>query len=466
MIASATRVDFGSPSGWDIRERSVRDLVVAEHDLSHLSVMSLNSDTIIKYFGSGMDAYFRFVVFTGVINMILQMITLIFALAVASDYSHQSQSLWSRLTFNFSITDGLVLRVICLLASILILLILSIVWFYRLSARSTLGTGRASGILDNCNQEIIPNDDRVSMAIKQAISPCGLTIIRMIAAAIFLALPYAYYRCQLAMQVWIVEWNVTPYDIAIPDGSTAGSIVDDGIDSIDGFKGLLVGFVGQTLMSLFFVLIDAVWRVSCSFLTSLESHKYLLSHRTSDCIKSFLCRVIMFSIFVYVQRPPISLESRAQQMVNLLSFNTVLAPFIDVITVWLYRRCSNSRCIDRCTQCCASCTGDTKGVESTFGTGGSISANSMQFNLADEYTQLLFRQYLINQCVAFVPLAPLSGIIRCLLEWWTDRIKLLRYCSVPERHGDRFFRIVVSFLIVNTLAPLLAYPNGFLWTLV
>jgi hypothetical protein len=146
-------------------------------------------------------------------------------------------------------------------------------------------------------------------------------------------------------------------------------------------------------------------------------------------------------------------QELAPQMLNMLLLNTLLAPFVDILTVYVYNKCC-------CFMfCCVCCTGDVDhvGVDVSHGD----EEYKYKFNVADEYTQLLFRQYLINQCILFVPSAPLVGILGCFLEWWTDKYKLIKLCKVPQRHNNLFTRITIVFLLINTLAVLFSYPNGY-----
>ncbi len=521
------------------------DLVVAEHDLSHLSVFGLDRANVIKYFGTGMDAYFQFVLFTGIINAILQVVAIIFTClywsSISTTGSTWSSYLWQVIKFNSIVEEGIDNRQLILLLTIVqMVFAFSVFIFYRISKRrqfasrtDTIGSIGGIGNLGGGarSDDVIENDDPISASLKANLPTWGLVTLRWLTVCAFAALFYAYYVCQVALQSWVINWSSDPRsstnstldptsEVGGVDATSAEVAVDATSTEISQ---VAISLGGQTLMSLFFVVVDAIWRVSCNLLTSLESHRYLLPHRESDCVKSFVCRVAMFSIFVYVQKPPIRLEGRAEQMINLLLINTILSPIVDVVTVWLYR---NYQCQCHCTVCSCeipswccfvrthsdrSVTSPTSASSSSSsshlslssltstsnlktsrsglpmtsfppgpmnassppspppigsivtGAGKIVSVSSVEFNLADEYTQLLFRQYLVNQCVMFVPLAPVAGMIGCLLVWWTGKLKLIRYCRVPQRHGDRFFKIMVGFLTVNMLAPLLAYPNGIIW---
>lgn len=385
------------------------EIVRAEHDVSHLSTCELGNSEVVKYFGKGMEVYFQFVFFLGAINSLLFLLSGLF---IVIQWSNDSVVDWSY--FAFFPEKYVFISLVCVVIAVSIFL-----WWYKLKTHVDEG------------QEIIGNDDIISSFcdFKQRLSHNELKILRFVLAACFVGLFFAYYYCQKALQAW-----------AVKELSTT---------------------VGQTLMSFFFVFVDLIWRLSCSLLTSLESHKYLTSYQQSDCIKSFLSRIIMFSIWGAIVHlggsTPITpdignggngrgnAEARlASALLNLLLINTLVAPFMDVLSTYLYNKC----CFFFC------CGGRSRLGDGEF---------KYKFNLADEYTQLLFRQYLINQCVLYVPMAPLIGVLGCLLEWWTDKYKLVKLCKVAERHALKFTKIVVCFLFVDLLAMFFSYPGGIFW---
>lgn len=404
---------FATPTPLEVEE-----IVLAEHDVSHLSTCRLGSDEIVKYFGRGMESYFQFIVFTGAMNLFLFLVTVAFIINEGVDQGSTAMA-----SFLFLNVSGTTFHIFISIVSAL-LAISTFLWWRR--SRSTPGHPGQRQQEQGLELETTANDDIISIFfnMKRRISPLALKIFRLVLLVLFVGLFFAYYYCQQAVQLW---------------ASTELSTL-----------------LGQTLMSLFFVLIDFIWRLSCSLITSLESHKYSTSYQESDCIKSFISRIIMFSIWGAVAplTPPTvdhsssspfltggSRGAVAPQMINLLLVNTALGPFVDILSVYAYNKC----CFFLCC-----------GASSRDGDG----EYKYKFNLPDEYTQLLFRQYLINQCLVFVPVAPLIGVLGCLLEWWTDKYKLVNLCKVPERHGNKFTTIIVSFLVINMLAIFFAYPNG------
>lgn len=424
------------------REGKVQEVVRAEHDLSHLSVCGLGSKELVQYFGRGVNSYFRFVKLLGISNILLFLLTTGFIVVhgcLASGNSVKCDIQWNDFLFlqlqlrtdttSLTLSYSL-LGIVCLLLLIIILI------FYR-SSRYNTNTNNSSGVDADEWQGagLVPeNNDPVTkcLRLKTWMSVPVLKLFRVFLTLMFAVLFVCYYYCQRALRILVG-----------PPRSTAEG----------------VGY--EVLLSLIFVIMEFLWRIACHTLTSLEGHKYLLSHQYSDCLKSYFSRIIIFSIYASATATtsnggsPTSAATEkydpnngygglAPQMLSLIVVNTALSPFIDLFVAQIYFRCCYFVC----------CGQESKSADGNY---------KAKFNLADEYTQLLFRQYLINQCLLFVPLAPLVGAIGCALEFYTDQYKLLRLSNVPERHGSSFRRIIIAFLCVNLLAVLFAYPNGYFW---
>lgn len=422
----------------------VAEIVRAEHDLSHLSVCELGSRELIQYFGRGVNSYFRFVKLLGISNLLLFFLTSSFIVthgcvtnttttANSSSSNNKCNILWTDLIFlQLQLRTDSISKILSysLLSAVCALLLIVILIFYLSSHYNYTSNGNKTVSNNNNTSDagLVPeNNDPVTkyLRLKSWMNTPLLKLFRVLLVLTFATLFVCYYYCQRALRILIG-----------PPQSTAEG----------------VGY--ELLLSLVFVIMEFLWRLACRTLTSLEAHKYLLSHQYSDCLKSYFSRIIIFSIYASATSSGSEAANKydsnngygglAPQMLSLIVVNTALSPFIDLFVAHIYFRCSYFVC----------CGQESRDADEKY---------KEKFDLADEYTQLLFRQYLINQCLLFVPLAPLVGAIGCLLEFYTDKYKLLRLSNVPERHGSSFRRIILTFLIVNLLSVLFAYPNGYFW---
>lgn len=374
----------------------MQHIISTEHDVSQLSLCGLDSVSLVEYFGHGMEFYFRFVKFTGVWNLLYFLVSMIF-LFINHDVDNQG-IIFSTLIVQQSFQSYLYISIHMLLG------LASIAYFYRFMTFVNSIEDPFVGQYD-----LNENINTWSIYIRTHFYPY-LIYIRILVAIFFFALFPAYYYCQVALHKYV---------------STFSFVI-----------------AGQTLLSFSFVLVDFLWRLMCYLLSAIEAHKYQSSHRESDCAKSFFSRIVMFSIFIYTDTGTHVIK--AQQMFNLLLFNTFFSPIMDLVSNYMYNKF--------CFFCCCGCDSVKADME-----------YKMAFNISDEYTQVLFRQYLINQCLLIMPIAPLIGAVGSCIEFYTDKFKLLHLCRRPERHDKSFVKIIKVFMIVNLCAILFAFPNGYIW---
>jgi hypothetical protein len=405
-------------------EEKRAEIIVAEHNVSHLSVRQLGNDELIQYFGHGTKWYFDFVKFNGFVNLLLSIFSLGFVVAVNEDGADDQKFFYA------------------LLGSTLTILMTSmLVWWRRLKINHVLSTNA----INDATLNLDPISTTCDMKTKCCCSSTKkLAIFRLLLYLSFVGLFVAYYYCQKSLQEWASK-NLSSFSF-------------------------------HTLVSFLFVVIDFIWRLCCNLITSFESHKYLESYQQSDCIKSFFARIILFSLFsagganasstspypltesttthnsTTVFDTSISTNNSGGVWARetggsapiMLVMNALLAPIVDVLTVVVY----NKLCVIIC------CGSKSRKADGEF---------QYRFNVADEYTQLLFRQYLINQYILQFPLAPVIGVVGCFIEWWADKYKLIKLCQVSQRHNNSFSNIILAFLFINSIAILFAYPNGLLF---
>lgn len=216
------------------------------------------------------------------------------------------------------------------------------------------------------------------------------------------------------------------------------------------------------IMSVVFVLIDGLWTFACIYLTYVECHEYWTWFRKSDFIKSFAFRVCAFMIFMWMEdlafdsvaascyRPveqdciSCQTEYRAQQIVTLIVVDVTLNAAWRALQVVLYSRLSYL----------LGCVHLSRRPDFEF---------RQPFDLPYQYVQLIFRQFLISMVMPLTPIAPLFGVLGAMLQWWLDRLKLLRWSRTPERSHTAFLRLIYLFQFVNVAAMFVGYPSGILW---
>ena len=155
----------------------MRETIIAEHDVSHLSAFKLSTSEMIQHFGKGINSYFIFVQFIAFVNFLMFLISTLF---IFSEAIKQSELQWNYFVFLTPTFSGNYVYI--LLVSIFLLS--CILFWYRSALDSE--TGQVSGTL-HVGQEIIGNDDIVTSfcKLKEKFSSRTLNIFRFILFCLF-----------------------------------------------------------------------------------------------------------------------------------------------------------------------------------------------------------------------------------------------------------------------------------------
>lgn len=92
-------------------------------------------------------------------------------------------------------------------------------------------------------------------------------------------------------------------------------------------------------------------------------------------------------------------------------------------------------------------------------------AHRPEFNLADEYLELVYRQLIVGLGMLVMPLLPAVALAGNVAEYWLDKYRLLRVSARPKRTDATFAGVIAFFFFVCGAAVLLSYPNGAVWVL-
>jgi hypothetical protein len=85
------------------------------------------------------------------------------------------------------------------------------------------------------------------------------------------------------------------------------------------------------------------------------------------------------------------------------------------------------------------------------------------FDLAEQYTEVIFRQFTILLGTSLIPILPLLGAINSFVTYWLDRYKLLRLSAVPIKSRSAYSKMLTIFMTINLVVSWLFFPTGLLW---
>jgi hypothetical protein len=157
----------------------------------------------------------------------------------------------------------------------------------------------------------------------------------------------------------------------------------------------------------------------------------------------------------------------AEQFLVLLLTDLTVGNLIEIFVPWLFYK------VQSC--CCQKIVGDH------------LDSGRPDFELAEEYLELLYRQYIVYLGFPFVPVLPFVGIICLLVEYarWLcafkfilcfltlphlfrypiDKWRLLRLSKTPPPLRGSMHLFLVFFLFVCAICSLVLFPYGAGWVM-
>lgn len=89
----------------------------------------------------------------------------------------------------------------------------------------------------------------------------------------------------------------------------------------------------------------------------------------------------------------------------------------------------------------------------------------IEFDIAVNYLDLLYRQFVIYLGTPFVPFLPLLGIFINLIQIPVDKWRLLKWCETPPHLSGSMKHFLVFFLLISALVSIAVFPYGTGWVL-
>eukprot|EP01118_Nematostelium_gracile_P012993 TRINITY_DN4839_c0_g1_i1.p1 TRINITY_DN4839_c0_g1~~TRINITY_DN4839_c0_g1_i1.p1 ORF type:complete len:470 (-),score=109.70 TRINITY_DN4839_c0_g1_i1:77-1486(-) len=87
------------------------------------------------------------------------------------------------------------------------------------------------------------------------------------------------------------------------------------------------------------------------------------------------------------------------------------------------------------------------------------------FDVAEDYLELFYRQFVVYLGVSVFPFLPFFGLFNNIVEYWIDKVRLLRICKKPKPIDLTLKRWLVIWLGIVGVAALVSWPQGAAWIL-
>eukprot|EP00455_Lapot_gusevi_P055350 TRINITY_DN8996_c0_g2_i7.p1 TRINITY_DN8996_c0_g2~~TRINITY_DN8996_c0_g2_i7.p1 ORF type:complete len:152 (-),score=52.04 TRINITY_DN8996_c0_g2_i7:67-522(-) len=91
--------------------------------------------------------------------------------------------------------------------------------------------------------------------------------------------------------------------------------------------------------------------------------------------------------------------------------------------------------------------------------------SKQDFDLADEYVEVVYRQFIVMLGSLVLPLLPAVALVGNVFEYWCDKYRMLRLSQRPKLTKNTFKGMLIFFYVLTGLATVFSWPNGALWIL-
>eukprot|EP01138_Halocafeteria_seosinensis_P001719 gb/GECG01001762.1/.p1 GENE.gb/GECG01001762.1/~~gb/GECG01001762.1/.p1 ORF type:complete len:183 (+),score=10.11 gb/GECG01001762.1/:1-549(+) len=87
-----------------------------------------------------------------------------------------------------------------------------------------------------------------------------------------------------------------------------------------------------------------------------------------------------------------------------------------------------------------------------------------EFDLTEEFTEVLYRQFIIYLGTTVFPLIPVMGVVSYIVEYWIDKYRLIYLCRKQlNKPSPVRARLLFGLHIFVAVAALFSFPNGTVW---
>jgi len=216
-----------------------------------------------------------------------------------------------------------------------------------------------------------------------------------------------------------------------------------------------------------------IWQRICVVLTRMERHRTWSTFRSHNTLKFFLFKMlnvlIMYASRVLVPRfcphiPKVQkycivsnpdgsnseltsacdFSSVGQQFFFILLLDLTVQNFWEVFSAWGKAKCNAQ-----------------KGM---MGEGSNDSVRP-EFDVAEEYLEVLYRQFIVYLAFSIFPVVAVFGIVCNIVEYKVDKYILLRICQHPRGLQGSMKNFLTFFLLTTAGVALVSPPFGAAWVL-
>jgi len=106
----------------------------------------------------------------------------------------------------------------------------------------------------------------------------------------------------------------------------------------------------------------------------------------------------------------------------------------------------------------------TNSIRSLRNTGGDDDAKP-EFDVAQEYLELFYRQFVIYIGTLVFPLMSVCGLISNVIEFPLDKYRMMRICKKPQRLDLSMKSLLLFWMVSIAVIALVGFPQGPIWVM-
>ncbi|KAG2373881.1 hypothetical protein C9374_011766 [Naegleria lovaniensis] len=192
-------------------------------------------------------------------------------------------------------------------------------------------------------------------------------------------------------------------------------------------------------------IVNFIWKKICIYLTNFEKHKTWSGYRTHNTMKYLFFK--LFNVFLMgftkgLFNVPCVIRTLGNQYLIQMILDFVVFNAIELILPYIEYYIKKKR---------------NKGSDENV---------RPDFDVSEEYLELIYRQYIIYCGMTSFPMITLIAFVASILELYLDKWRLLKLCKKPPMINGSVKTVVSFFLIITAILPMINWGGGNIYPMV
>ena len=201
------------------------------------------------------------------------------------------------------------------------------------------------------------------------------------------------------------------------------------------------------------VLINTVWGPICGVLvTELEKHTRWSSVRKITIVKLYVFKIVNVIVsyaalrYAFVKEYACPLQDTGYKFFLLMIVDLFLSSAIEFVSPYALQLAKKRIKFLR--------------------TRGSDISEMPEFNVAEEFLEVLYRLFITYIGTASMPMITFFSLITNIIEYPLDKLRMTKFSQEPRPLDSNFNGFIALFMFISAVAGFVAFPTGAVFTLI